>query len=236
MPALSLDLFVAACDAEAAEYRIRAGLLEAHRAFVHNHVYPHLGDLIGLRRTLAALVDGADRVHEGLPGRVVGVDWEEGAVVHEKAELDGPPLLALELARWALPLVDAVIEEGRTLYEFVDAHAALEAVGLVPAYQREGFLLVPEPAGGWLALRYAIGALTGAGGPYRALWTSPVDVDLDPLAPPAVWKEALVAACPELPTPAAFRVETDVPFPVEETVLPVAKRKLLRLVAAQGEA
>jgi hypothetical protein len=235
MPALSFDLFVAAADAEAAEYRVLAGLQEARHAFAQSRVYPHLGDLVALRRGLVALLDGADRLRDGHPGRVVGVDWEAGAVVHERPDLDAAPLLALDLARWTLPHLDGTIEEGKTLYEFVDAHATLRAVGLVPAYQDEGFLLLPEPEGGWLALRYAVSALTGTDGPYRALRTAPVDVDLPPLAPPSAWKAALMAACPDLPAPAAFCLETDVAFPVEETVLPVAKRKLLRLVTA-GEA
>jgi hypothetical protein len=234
MSSLSIDLFVSARDAEAAEYRVLAGLLEARRAFTRSRVYPHLAELITLRRTLAGLVDGADRVDAGAPNRVVGVDWEAGAVVHERQDVVGAPL-AIDLARWTLPRLDLVIEEGRTLFEFVDAHAALASVGLLPAYQAEGFLLLPETGGGWRALRYAVSSLAGDDGAYRALRTVPVPVSLPMLAPPAAWKRALADACAELPAPATFLVETDVAFPLEETVLPVAKRKLLRLVAA-GEA
>jgi hypothetical protein len=158
------------------------------------------------------------------------VDWDAGAVVYERPELDGAPL-ALDLARWTLPRLDGVIEEGRTLFEFVDSHAALASVGLVPPYQSEGFLLLPDPAGGWRAMRYAVSALAGDDGAYRALRTIPVSVTLPPLAPPSVWKAALSEACADLPSPATFLVETDVAFPLEETVLPVAKRKLLRMVA-----
>jgi len=231
MPAFSFDLFVVASDAEAAEYRVLAGLQEARSAFARSRVYPHLADLIALRRALTGLVEGAERLEGGAPARVVGVDWEAGKVVHEKSDLEGAPL-ALDLARWALPRLEVVIEEGRTLFEFVDSHAALESVGVVPRYQAEGFLLLPDPEGGWRAVRYAVSLLAGEDGAYRALRTTPVGVTLPALAPPALWKEALAAACADLPAPATFRVETDVAFPLEETVLPVAKRKLLRMVAA----
>ena len=158
MSSLSFDLFVSARDAEAAEYRVLAGLQEARRAFTRTRVYPHLAELIALRRSLADLVEGADRLEDGLPTRVVGVDWDTGSVIQERSDVSGA-LLALELARWTLPRLDAVIEEGRALFEFVDAHAELASVGLVPRYQAEGFLLLPETTdGGNLATTDALDA------------------------------------------------------------------------------
>jgi hypothetical protein len=234
---LTLHHFAAASDEEAARYRILAGLQEARRAFGRSRVYPHLADLIRLRRALNAFLDGVDQLREARPGRVTGVDWESGTLLHDPEDED-PPLLAEGLARWALPHLADVLDEGRTLFEFVDEHAALAAVGLLPAYQQEGYLLVPDEEDGahFLALRYAVSILTDESGRYRSLRTTPVAVTLPALSPPGAWKEAFAATYPELPAPAIFRLDTDVPFPVEATVLPVAKRKLLRLVADRGEA
>lgn len=232
---LTLHHFAAASDEEAARYRILAGLQEAHRAFARSRVYPHLADLIRLRRALTAFLDGVDQFREARPGRVTGVDWETGTLLRDAADED-PPLLAEGLARWVLPHLTDVLDEGKTLFEFVDEHAALAAVGLLPPYQQEGYLLVPDGHEGFLTLRYAVSVLTDENGRYRSLRTTPVVADVAPLAPPSAWKEALAATFPDLPAPATFRLDTDVPFPVEETVLPVAKRKLLRLVADRGEA
>ena len=234
---LTLQHFAAASDEEAAHYRVLAGLQEARHAFARTRVYPHLAELIRLRRALTAFLDGVDRFREARPGRVTGVDWEAGALVRDPED-DEPPLLAEDLAPWALPLLTDVIEEGRTLFEFVDEHADLAAVGLLPSYQQEGYLLVPDgdAGGGFLALRYAVSVLTDESGRYRSLRTRIVEAEVPPLAPPSVWKEFLTAAFPDLPAPATFRLDSDVAFPVEETMLPVAKRKLLRLVADRGEA
>ncbi|MFN3595669.1 MAG: hypothetical protein ACK41D_00185 [Rubricoccaceae bacterium] len=232
---LSTALFAAAGDPEAARYRILAGLQEARHAFARSRVYPHLAGLVALRRDLEAFLDGLGRHRGAQPGRVAGVDWEAGTLRYAPDEA-APPLLAEDLAAWALPLLADAIEEGRTLFEFVDQHAALAAVGLVPAYRAEGFLLVPDEQGSVCALRYRVSALTGHDGAYRSLRTAPVEADLPPLAPPDLWKRALVEACPDLPAPATFVVESDVPFPLDETMLPVAKRKLLALVAPRGEA
>jgi hypothetical protein len=235
MTALTLDLFAAATDPEAARYRILAGLQEARRSFARSRVYPSLAELIRLRRGLTAFLDGVEDFRDARPGRVSGVDWETGELRYER-DADEPPLLAEDLAHWALPLVTELAEEGRALFEFVDEHAALEAVGLVPSYQAEGYLLVPDPESGLVALRYTVSALAGEDGRYRSLRTAPVPIRLAPMAPPHTWKSALISAFPDLPTPATFRLDSALAFPVEATMLPIAKRKLLRLVTDHGVA
>ena len=46
---------------------------------------------------------------------------------------------------------------------------------------------------------------------------------------PALDAISVDVSCADLTAPATYSVETDVSFPLEETVLPVAKRKLLRM-------
>lgn len=229
MTPLTLSLFDGARDAEATRYRVLAGLADAHDAFTHNRVSPHLGDLIRLHAGLRVLITGADAVRPR--GSVVDVDWQAGRLVRDDLEMPAP--LAVELARWALPRVEVVVAEGRTLYEFADEHAEIQAVGILPGYRSEGFLLVADGTQVW-TLRYHISPITGPNGRYQTLRTSRVDVRLDPLAPPHVWKSALAQAAPDLASPAAFRLRAQVDLPVEETLVPVAKRKLLGMVQDWG--
>lgn len=229
MYALSIDLFDTAADPEAAEYRILSGLRTARAAFRGLRVEPHFRDAVALHRALSALLDRASAL-EG-SGPVTGVDWDEGRLLRDR----GRAPLALELAGWALPLVGELVAEGRAVYEFAAEHAELSAVGLVPAYRDEGFLLVEDGAG-LRALRYRVSPLAGPSGHYRALRTSALEVDLDPRGTPSGWKARLSEAVPELPMPAAFRLAADVDLPVEATLVPLAKRKLLGVVGGWGEA
>ncbi|MEM1114981.1 MAG: hypothetical protein AAF845_13125 [Bacteroidota bacterium] len=232
MSLLTLDLFARAADPEAARYRVLAGLQEARRRFAQNCVYPTLGRLVDLHRGLRDILDGAGRVEQRPTGRAVDVDWEAGRLVHE----GGPEApVGLELARWAMPRLVGAIEEGQALYDFAAEHAAFTPVGLVPRYHAEGFLLLDAEAGP-RALRYQVSALTGADGQYRSLRTASVPVALDPLAPPQVWKRTLAEAAPDLPAPATFCLRADLDLPVEETLLPIGKRKLLAFVQSWGAA
>ncbi|MGB3544649.1 hypothetical protein [Rubrivirga sp.] len=229
MSALSIALFDVVADLEAAEYRVRSGLRTTRVAFRDLCVEPHFGAAVALHRSLSALVEGADVVDE--TGPVTGVDWDTGRLTRQRG--DAP--LALDLARWALPLLSDVLEEGKAVYEFVSDHVELSTVGLVPSYQDEGFLLI-EDGDRLRALRYRVSPLTGPSGSYRALRTSALDVALDPRAVASEWKAALAQAVPELPMPATFRLAADVDLPVDETLVPLAKRKLLGLVGGWGEA
>lgn len=222
--------FASATDPEAARYRILAALAEARRAFSANRVFPHLAALIGVRRTLADLFDGLARHRERPRGPATGVDWAAGRLVHAD---DAPPLLAESLALWSQPHLDAAIDEGRALYDFADAHAPLAALGVVPAYQREGFLVVSTDEA-VCALRYHASALSGPDGRHLTLRTHRVPVGLSPLGTPADWKTALAAHASDLAAPAAFHVHADLDLPLGETLVPLAKRKLL--AAVHGEA
>lgn len=227
---LSLHHYVTATDAEAARYRVLASLAESRRAFAANRVYPHLSALVGVRRSLGEMLGGFAR-HRALPhGPATGVDWDAGRLIRADAP---PALLAETLAEWSLPVLDDVIEEGCTLYDFADEHARLAPVGLVPTYQREGFLIVSTDDA-VRALRYHASILTALDGRHHALRTRPVDVTLSPLGSPSDWKQLLAEHATDLPAPAAFHVHADLDLPLSATLVPLAKRKLLS--AIQGEA
>jgi hypothetical protein len=233
-----LDLSLFAGDPEAAEYRLRAELQTARAAFRRSRIYPHLADLVRLRRALRAVLDHADGLRNR-PGRVTGIDWEKEEVTFAPSEWPADHASGVEdLARWALPLVETAIGEGQAVYDFVEETTHVAAVGLVPAYVDEGYLLVPQPesaASPFAALRYACGILTASDARYRSLRTAVVALPDGLAADPVAWKRALARTQPDLPNPATYLLDAEVGFPIRETVLPVAKRKLLRLIAAPGQ-
>jgi hypothetical protein len=227
MPALDLAVFIGAHDEESTRYHVLHGLQQVRRAFGHNRVYPHLADLIHLRSALREIGDGSSALRER--GPLKEIDLEEGVLRYEEAE---PHFPFEALIAWALPLIEEAIEEGRAIYDFVDEHTAVEAVGIVPSYQDEGYLLVPDEAA-LRVIRYAVSIFTRHDERFRSLRTSAVD-EVPGGAPPTELKRFLIGRYPDLPNPATYRVASELRFPVEETVLPVAKRKLLQYLAVGG--
>lgn len=233
MSTLNLDLFVrGASDLERAQYEILSGLQVVRRAFSQNEIYPHLSQLVHLFQSLRTILDQSDDIRKAKPGRIAGVDLEKRRVVYDERPIDDEHMAAVEeLIHWALPHIEAAIEEGTTIFEFVEDHLKMEEVGVVPSYVQEGYLIVPDARKGMThVLRYQMSIFSGPDDRYRTLRTSHVkSIPHAQISPaPRVVKMELVSEHRDLPNPATFAFASSIGFPFEPTMLPVAKRKLMR--------
>ena len=231
---LSLDLFTRAVhDVERTQYQILAGLQRAYEAFDNKRIYPYLGQLVHLHRSLTTIIEQSDAFRTAATGTIKNIDLEDREIEYEWPELDGAEMAVVEeLIRWALPHIREAVEDGRSVYEFVEDNVELETVGIVPSYLQEGYLMVPDTESSELhILRYRLSILTDDGERYRALRTTlcktverPVGVDLHPSS----LKLELVEERRDLPNPATYFTSTAVDIPYEDTLLPVVKRRLIR--------
>lgn len=239
MSTLPLDLFVRPdLDAEHARYQILGALQRVRRAFARTIIYPHLAELIKLHSTLRTVVERSEGLRNARPGTIKRIDLENQNVVYERPDLSQDQMAQVEdRIRWALPHIQAAIEEGRTIYEFVEEHLYLEEVGIVPSYVQEGYLIVPDVEAKALhILQYQLTLFTNTEERFRSLKTTHVKTVPQPFihrSPQSV-KLELVEERRELPNPATYAFDTDLEFPYAATVLPVAKRKLMRYLYGQA--
>ncbi len=232
MEPVTFDLFVTGLrDPESTQYRLLAYLKRIREAFARNLIYPYLGDLVTLHNTLAGVSGKLEEVRSAIPGKLGGVDLKAHKLIYEKTDLGLEQLDDLEaLIEWALPRIRTAIEEGRAIYEFVDENVHLEQVGIVPSYVEEGYLLVPDRSESQIhVVRYRMSIFSGADERFRALRTTHVtSIDAGAVFPsPAAIKQQLATEHSDLPNPSTYFLVTELDFPFRETVLPVAKRKLI---------
>lgn len=238
MSGLHLDHFLRADDYESAQYRILGRLQEVRSAFSNNEIYPHLSGLISLYGTLNDFLQRAQDFQDRLPKEIKGIDLAQQRMIYERRQVDlGQMSYLQDLIEWALPHVQAAIEEGRAIFEFVEEHLHLEEVGVMPSYVEEGYLLVPDRASSLLhVLQYTLSIFTKADERYRSLKTVYVKSIRQGTvhAPPQRIKLDLLAEHRELPNPATYFFDTELDFPFEQTMLPVAKRKLMQYLSGQA--
>ncbi len=232
-------VFRAINDPEGAQYQLLARKQLAMDAFAKNIVYPHLAEMVGMYNTLVGLTDQIDRLRTDARGVLKGIDLSEGALMYDKTAFTGGEILAIEsFVEWALPHIRTAIDEGRTVFEFVDEHMKVAEVGVVPTYQEEGYLLIPNSLQETLhVVKYELSVYTSLSENYRSLKTRVVrEIPFGAVAPPpATIKMQLVEENSDLPNPATFLAVTDIEFPFAGTVLPIAKRKLMeRLSSSAG--
>lgn len=230
---LRLETFIEAYrDYELGQYQVLAGLQNARAELSRNRIYPTLSSLVSLYHSLVDITRARNGLKEELPKRVVGLDLRSKEILYETISLSEEELNAVaELIQWALPKIQDAIEEGKTIYNFVEEHIMLEEVGLLPSYVDEGYLLVPDAKRSQLhVVRYEVSIFSGADQKYRNLKTQTIKsfplhgIDSSP------WhvKQQLVAELHDLPNPATYTFTSELDLPYEEALLPIAKRKLLR--------
>lgn len=242
MDGLRLDHFIqAAKDFEGAQYRILGELQQARQAFSRNVIYPHLGALINLYNALQTLVRQLEALRTALPGSITGLDPRSYEIVYEKSMPGLSQMDQVEaLIHWTMPYLQAAIGEGSTVFEFVEENLHMEEVGVLPSYVEEGYLMAPDRLGRQLhVFQYTLSVFTHTAERFRSLKTTYVKSipQREVYRSPQSIKLDLLAEHPALPNPATYCFSTDLDFPFEPTVLPVAKRKLMQhLTRRHGQA
>ena len=230
---LGIDLFTQVqSDFESRQLKVLAALKSISDDFQHNRIYPHLGHLIEVHRTLNEISNRLQDLRNKFPKRIKKIDFVNQEIEHEVVFVDGSDLQKVEeLINWALPHIEAKVEEGKTIYEFVHEEIVLEEVGIVPSYTDEGYLFVPDNEESKLLLfQYEVSIFESAQDKYRSLKTDflkALEQGRALLSPNSI-KLDLMDEYKKLPNPATYSFQTELDFPFNETIFPVVKRKLMR--------
>jgi hypothetical protein len=230
---LDIDLFTKVnSDIEARQYKVLASLKAISNDFQQNRMYPNLSHLIEIYHTLDDIKTRLSDLRSKFPKRIKKIDFVNQEIEHEVVFVDGSDLQQVEsLIKWALPYIKAKIEEGKTIYEFVNDEIRLEEVGIVPSYTDEGYFFVPDnEASKLLLFQYEVSIFQSAQDQYRSVKTSFLKAlkQGQALLSPNAIKLDLMDEYKHLPNPATFSFQTSLDFPFRETIFPVVKRKLMR--------
>lgn len=232
---LSLNLFTKVQDdLEKRQYIILAELKKISTEFQYYKVYPYLNELIELHRTLREITTRLADLRSKFPKRIGKIDWVNQTIEHEVVFIDGTDLSAVEdLISWAIPKIEAVIHEGVAIHEFVEKSLTIEYVGILPNYRDEGYFFVPDNLNRKLNLfRFELSIFQSSEDQYRSLKTRFLKALMQNRAQlsPGSIKLELIRKEKELPNPATFAFNTDLEFSFQQTILPVAKRKLMQSI------
>lgn len=238
MKKLTLDIFISAADdSELSEYKLLAALKNYKEQLHRNKLYPVFGELVELSNELKDLIEQRNNLKNMLSKKIVGVDLENQSLIYEySSENISEDKLSkiFDFIEWALPKIKEVIEEGAAIYDFVESNMNIKEIGIVPLYKDEGYFFIPSHADRTTFIyKFLLSNIVTSNVPFKSLKTQLLESIHEPITviPPETIKLDLIKKYPELPNPATYNLETDVDFPFKETVLPVAKRKLMRFLA-----
>ncbi len=217
-------------DQEYKTYLFLAWLQKAKREFTDARLYPALSRLIEEHRRLDALRKGKADFSLKIRRDVKEIDLRKMRLVYKELE-EHPELNEYlnSLIEFALPRLESMLREGKSLYDLVDEHLQLTPVGLVPMYRKEGYLfLYDEPRKDVYLFRYVVSLLELADEHFHSLQTALIDQRRKSLGQTfEQLKVELIKRFTDLPNPATYLVRCNLAFPLHETLLPIARRRLM---------
>ena len=221
-------------DFELKKYTLLAYLQEINKHFNESKLYPQLADLIFHFNNLIAFRENKKYLQEHFPKKLTGIQIEKLQVLYEQMIADNELMQELEeIINYSANEMKTTISSGAEIYEFVEENLTITPIGLIPLDVQEGYFFLS--AGNTKETRvyqYRLSIFEKHDEKFRSIKTSYVEM----LQRTMVHtyeniKTDLIRSRNELPNPAVYSIETQLSFPVEETILPIAKRSLVKYIS-----
>jgi hypothetical protein len=221
-------------DFELKKYTLLAYLQQISRYFNENKLYPQLSDLIFHYNNLVAFRENKKYLQEHFPKKLTGLQIEKLQTLYEQMIEDDELMQELEeIINYSAGEMKTTISSGAEIYEFVEDKMQITPVGLIPLDIQEGyFFLSAGNSKDTRVYHYRLSFFEKRDEKYRTMKTSYVDV----------WQRSIVYTYENikhdliknngtLANPAVYSIETELSFPIEETLLPIAKRSLVKYIS-----
>lgn len=218
-------------DFEYKKYLLLAYLKEVEHEFKSVKLYPPLAELISHYRKLQNFDANRNQINSKFPKEIQSIDLKKVSINYKNKTEDDDTMKELaSIISYALPQIKKHIEEGKSIYDFIENQLEIEPVGLSALYQKEGYALVSN---GYskeiLVYRYKIDLFQNNLDKFRGIALKFI----------AAIKKSITKTCnqikldliknfKDLPNPSTWRIVSKNAIPLEQSLLPISKRLLLK--------
>ena len=173
-------------------------------------------------------------LQEHFPKKMTGIQMEKLHLLYEQMIGDDELMQELEdIIHYSAGKMKNAIQSGTGIYEFVEDKIDIAPVGLIPLDTQEGYFFLSsgnEKSTG--VYHYRLSIFEKHDEKYRSIrtlfidnWKRSISSTYEHI------KSELIKRWSDLPNPAVYSIETALRFPVDETILPVAKRRLVKFIS-----
>ena len=224
-------------DFELKKYTLLAYLKEVNKYFNESKLYPQLSDIIFHFNNLVAFRENKKFLQEHFPKKLTGIQLEKLQLLYEQMIEDDELMQELEdIINYSAGEMKGTINNGVEIYEMVEDKIIINPIGIIPLDTKEGyFFLNTTSQKQTLVYHYRLSFFEKHDEKYRSMKTAYVNS----------WyknfintfesiKSELIKYRSQLPNPAVYAIHIELGFPVEETILPVAKRSLVKYISTKA--
>jgi hypothetical protein len=221
-------------DFEYKKYLLLAYLQQVSGRFEETRLYPSLSELIEHYKNVVALKENKRSLYDSFPERISSADLTTFKVIYEKILEDDQLMQEIEsILDYSIPQFEKYLADGKKIYDFIESSLHIMPVGIMPLNPSEGYILLKN--GGThetQVYEYQISMFEQSTEKYRGIYTSYICSYQKTLGNTFEnIKSDLIRYHKKLPNPATYLIEAELQLPLEETLLPMAKRALVKFVA-----
>lgn len=236
MKSLGINWFIeGSIDFEHKKYILLDYLQEINRHFDRSKLYPNLTDLIFHYNNLLDFKYNKTTLQQSFPQRMTKADIEAIKLTYQKIIQDDSSMGEIEsIISYALYKMNPAIQTGKEIYDFVESHLIIDPVGLVPLMPYSGYFSLRngKEHTNWV-YEYQITIFENKDDKFRGININFIDTYEQSITnTPEAIKLDLIRKHKHLPNPAVYYVVSDINFPLEQTLLPVAKRSLVKYISS----
>ncbi len=221
-------------DLEYKKYLLLAYLQEVDAQFKEVKLYPPLADLIHHYSKLQKFSENKEQLKAAFPKTLQAPDFKEMKLKYKPDHIDDDVMRQLEeIVEYCLPQLKSYIEEGKSIYDFLEKETKIEPVGLSPIYQKEGYALLSlEKSKDVYIYRYRVTLFQNSVDSFKGIVMKFIQrVSHSLVNTIEQIKLDLIKCYQDLPNPATYRIHSHHQIPMQESFLPISKRLLLKTVA-----
>ena len=224
-------------DFELKKYTLLAYLREVNKYFNENKLYPQLADVIFHYNNIVAFRENKKFLQEQFPKKLTGMQLQKLQLLYEQMIQDDELMSELEdIIRYAAEKMKGTITSGTEIYEFIEDKLTISPIGIIPLEQSEGYFFLSESASrDTRVYYYRLSIFEKHDEKYRSIRTDYINSWYRSLVNTYEnIKSELIRNRIMLPNPAVYAIESGLTYPIEETLLPIAKRSLVRYITEKA--
>lgn len=221
-------------DFEYKKYVLLGYLKGVRDSFNRVELYPFLADLVFHYRNLVAIKENKTLIKDSFPKELSLEEFKKLELSYRKMIDDDLVMAELEsIIEFAIPTIKNSLQEGTVIYEHVESQCEISPIGVSPLYGNEGYLFVTQPPEKETVIyRYQVSIFEGSQEQLRSLNTEFIErVEKHPLYTYENLKLDLIRKFSDMPNPATYLILSRMKFPFSETLMPVAKRLLVKRIS-----
>lgn len=220
-------------DFEYKKYILLAYLQHVNDCFEETKLYPALSELVKHYRNLVALRDQKNSLYNSFPEKLNSADLQNFKLVYEKLCSDDRLMQELEsIINFSIPQFEQHLAEGKKIYDFIESKLNIYPIGIVPLHTDAGYLFLKNgDHKNTVVYEYQITIFDQPNERYRAIGVQYVNSFETTLRNTYEnIKSDLLRYNKNLPNPATYVIESALTLPLEDTLLPLAKRSLVKFL------